>query len=73
MNKNILNFDKIQMLKDELLEVCGAWNLATREKVIAMQFCIKNFEERNTSKLPFYEDISLQEKDQANNKETLCN
>ena len=58
MNENTSNSDKIQMLKDELLEVCGAWNLTTREKVIVMQFCIKNLEERNTSKLPFDEDIS---------------
>ena len=69
MNK----IDKIHMLKDELLEVCEAWNLTTREKVIALQFCINNFEEKNTSKypklLPFYEDISFQQKDQANNKE----
>lgn len=47
MKNNILKLEKIQLLKDELLEVCEAWNMKTEDKVSALQICIKNFEERN--------------------------
>ena len=44
MNDDILNFDKVQLLTDELIELCREWNLTTREKVTALQSCMKNYE-----------------------------
>jgi hypothetical protein len=32
------------LLRDELIEVCSEWNLTTREKVTALQSCMKNYE-----------------------------
>jgi hypothetical protein len=51
MNDDILNFDKVQLLRDELIEVCSEWNLTTREKVTALHVCLQKVVDKSGMKL----------------------